>query len=120
MEKGLACVTSNKRVWAFPQIVPVIGGFRDFFKKKFQTALTIEPCTSYYCDHGRDYVGGEPEVCIVADFADALEYYYVNRDVAKAHGEAARANILQNYKWSTMGKKLYDVIHTEVNILNEK
>lgn len=101
------------------QIVPNIGGFRDFFRKN-ETALMIEPCTSYYCDHGRDYVGGEPEVCNVSDFADALEYYYTNRDVAKAHGDAARKHILEHYKWSDIGKKLYDIVSTEANILYEK
>ena len=101
------------------QIVPHIGGFKDFFVKN-ENAILIDPILSYYCDNARDYVGGEPEICSPNDFANALEYYYNNRDVLIKHGDSARKHILHNYKWKNMGKKLYDVVSKEYDVLKTK
>lgn len=101
------------------QIVPNIGGFKSVFRKN-ENSLVIDPKWSYYCDHGRDFVGGEPEVCDVDDFVDALEFYYTNRDVMHAHGQQARKDILSRYSWDQMGQKLYDAIATEYGFLKEK
>ena len=43
-----------------PQIVPYIGGFKDFFYDS--NSITIEPKWSLYCDHSRDFVSGEAEI----------------------------------------------------------
>lgn len=101
------------------QIVPNIGGFKSVFRKN-ENSLVIDPKWSYYCDHGRDFVGGEPEVCDVDDFVDALEFYYTNRDVMHAHGQQARKDILSKYSWDQMGQKLYDAIVKEYGFLKEK
>ena len=101
------------------QIVPNIGGFKSVFRKN-ENSLVIDPKWSYYCDHGRDFVGGEPEVCDVDDFVDALEFYYINRDVMHAHGQQARKDILSKYSWDQMGQKLYTAIATEYGFLKEK
>lgn len=92
-----------------PQIVPKIGGFRDFFNKS--NSILIQPKWSYYCDHSRDFVAGEAEVCEIDDFVNALEYYYSNRKIVEKHGMKARNNILKNYSWEALGKKMYDIIH---------
>lgn len=91
-----------------PQIVPKIGGFRDFLSK--QCSIMVTPKWSYYCDHSRDFVAGEAEVCDVDDFVQALEYYYNHPKVRIRHGEKARQNILDNYSWSTIAKRFYDII----------
>ena len=96
-----------------PQIVPNIGGFKDFFEKS-KTSLLIDPKWTYYCDHSRDFVAGEAEICDINDFVDAMEYYYMHREMIKQHGDAARQNIIQNYAWASKGKKLYDIICTEI------
>lgn len=101
------------------QIVPNIGGFKDFFVNN-ENSLLINPSQSYYCDHGRDYVGGEPEVCSVDDFIDGCEYYYKNRDLLTKHGYNARKSILKDYRWKDIGKKLYDLISKETDILRTK
>ena len=101
------------------QIVPHIGGFRDFFVKN-ENSLLIDPSQTYYCDHGRDYVGGEPEVCNVNDFVKGLDYYYENRGVLEKHGIAARKKILTNYQWKNIGKKFYEIISKETEILRKK
>lgn len=91
-----------------PQIVPKIGGFRDFLSK--QSALMVIPKWTYYCDHSRDFVAGEAEVCDVDDFVQALEFYYNNPKVREKHGVKARGNILENYSWEQMTNRLHDII----------
>jgi glycosyltransferase involved in cell wall biosynthesis len=95
-----------------PQIVPNIGGFKDFFTKG-QNSILIDPKWTYYCDHSRDFVAGEAEVCDIDDYVRAMEFYYTHPDTIKTHGAAARTNILTNYKWSDKGHMLYNIILEE-------
>ena len=95
-----------------PQIVPNIGGFKDFFIKG-KNSILIDPKWSYYCDHSRDFVAGEAEVCDVDDYVNALEFYYTHRKTILTHGEAARENIVSNYSWSSKGRHLHDIIMEE-------
>jgi glycosyltransferase involved in cell wall biosynthesis len=91
-----------------PQIVPKIGGFVDYLDAS--RSILINPKWTYYCDHSRDFVSGEAEVCDINDIVNALEYYYTNKKVRNEHGNFSREYILQNYKWQDIGKVLYDVI----------
>jgi hypothetical protein len=70
----------------------------------------INPKWSYYCDHSRDFVSGEAEVCDINDIVDALEFYYTNHNSRKEHGKLSREYILQNYKWEDISEVLYTVI----------
>lgn len=90
-----------------PQIIPNVGGFKDFFNKT--NSIIVDPKWSYYCDHSRDFVAGEAEICDINDIVDALEMYYNNRDLIKEHGKKARETVLK-YKWEDKGKQLYDII----------
>lgn len=100
-----------------PQIVPNIGGFKDFFNK--DNSCIIEPKWTYYCDHSRDFVSGEAEMCDVDDYVKAMEFYYSNRSTSEEHGAKARKNIIENYQWKDKGQKLYDIIAKETNLVNE-
>jgi len=91
-----------------PQIVPNIGGFKDFLCKK--SSILITPKWSYYCDHSRDFVAGEAEVCDVDDFVQALEFYYNNKKIRDTHGKQSRERIFNNYSWDIIAKKLYDIV----------
>ena len=91
-----------------PQIVPKIGGFIDYLDNS--RSILINPKWTYYCDHSRDFVSGEAEVCDINDIVNALEYYYTNKKIRREHGNLCREHILQNYKWQDIGKVLYDVI----------
>uniref|UniRef100_A0A6C0BRW8 Glycosyl transferase family 1 domain-containing protein n=1 Tax=viral metagenome TaxID=1070528 RepID=A0A6C0BRW8_9ZZZZ len=91
-----------------PQIVPKIGGFVDYLDAS--RSILINPKWTYYCDHSRDFVSGEAEVCDINDIVNALEYYYTNKKVRNEHGNLSREYILQNYKWQDIGKVFYDVI----------
>lgn len=101
-----------------PQIVPNIGGFKDFFKKG-ENSLLIDPKWSYYCDHSRDFVAGEAEVCDINDYVDAMEFYFTNKNIVLEHGKTARRNILDNFTWNAKGKLLYDIIQTETKHMVE-
>lgn len=100
-----------------PQIVPNIGGFKDFFTKG-QNSILIDPKWTYYCDHSRDFVAGEAEVCDIDDYVRAMEFYYTHPEVIQAHGKAARESILTNYQWSDKGKVLHDIIVEETKHLS--
>jgi glycosyltransferase involved in cell wall biosynthesis len=102
-----------------PQIVPNIGGFKDFFIKG-KNSLLIDPKWTYYCDHSRDFVAGEAEVCDIDDYVSALEYYYTHKETILIHGELARKNILENYSWKSKGEKLHQIILEETKGMNEK
>jgi glycosyltransferase involved in cell wall biosynthesis len=91
-----------------PQIVPKLGGFQDYLNKS--CALMINPKWTYYCDHSRDYVSGEAEVCEVNDFVEALEYYYTNEVTRQKHGMKCRGKILKEYKWMMLCDKLHEII----------
>lgn len=91
-----------------PQIVPFIGGFRDFFDET--CAITVEPKLTFYIDGARDGVGGEAQLCDWRDFSNALERYYKDAELRKTHGEASRARILKNYKWADLGEKFYGIL----------
>lgn len=99
-----------------PQIVPNIGGFKDFFTKG-RNSICIDPKWTYYCDHSRDFVAGEAEICDIDDYVKAMEFYYTNRDVISNHGKAARENILTNYQWNDKGHHLYTIIIKETQHL---
>lgn len=94
-----------------PQIVPNIGGFKDFFDNT--NAFLIEPKWSYYCDHSRDFVSGEAQICSIDDYVDTLNFVFTNRTSLHEYGEKARMNILENYKWEDKAKMLYDIICKE-------
>ena len=90
------------------QIAPNIGGCKDYILKDH--ALVIEPKFNLYIDSGRDGVGGKSEICDHVDFADAIEYYYANPDLAEEHGKKSREYILKTYRYEDIGEKLYDII----------
>jgi glycosyltransferase involved in cell wall biosynthesis len=91
-----------------PQIVPKLGGFKDFLNT--YSSVMVTPKWTYYCDHSRDFVSGEAEVCEVDDFVKAMEFYYDNEKTRESHGDKSRKNILKNYKWTDLSKKLYETV----------
>jgi glycosyltransferase involved in cell wall biosynthesis len=97
-----------------PQIVPNIGGFRDFLDK--DCAILIEPKIKLYTDMTIDGCPGCAEICDAMDFADAIDQYYADEDMRKLHGENARKKIINNYKWNDLGEKLYTYITTILGV----
>jgi glycosyltransferase involved in cell wall biosynthesis len=91
-----------------PQVVPYIGGFREFFNE--DNAILCNPIMTYYVDNSRDMVCGEAELCDYKDFANGIERYYLDRDLLKRHGENARKKIIGEYRWEKFGDMLYNYI----------
>lgn len=91
-----------------PQVVPFIGGFRDFFTP--ENSITIDPKWSFYCDHARELVSGEAQVCAVDDYVEALQFLMDNPDARAKLGREARDTLPDRYVWEKKGRAFYDII----------
>lgn len=91
-----------------PQVVPNIGGFKDFFDN--DNAIVLDPKWSFYCDHSRDFVSGEAQICAVDDYVKGLQFLMENPDSRKAMGEKARSTIVSKYQWKDKGAQFNSII----------
>jgi glycosyltransferase involved in cell wall biosynthesis len=114
MGEGWGLCNFEGGAMGIPQIVPNIGGFRDFFDK--DTAILIEPKIKLYTDMTIDGCPGCAEICDSLDFADAIDQYYADDILRKNHGINSRKKILENYKWKDLGEKLYTQITTILGV----
>ena len=89
-----------------PQVIPNIGGFKDFFDSG--NSVLCDPILNYYVDAGRDGVGGEAQMIDYQDLTEGMEFYYNNPSALKEHGERARRSILKKYRWDDIAAKLRD------------
>jgi glycosyltransferase involved in cell wall biosynthesis len=106
--EGFGLCNFQQAAIGIPQVVPFIGGFRDFFNK--DNAFIIKPVINLYIDNSRDGVGGESEICNYRDFVDAIDEYINNPELLTKHGQNARGHLLNHYKWSYLGDKLHSII----------
>lgn len=113
--EGFGLCNFQQAAIGIPQIVPHIGGFRDFFDEN--TALLVEPTMTYYVDNSRDMVCGEAELCDYREFAKAIIKYYKDRDLMKTHGENSRKKIVEEYPWERFGEELYTIIKSQAKNL---
>ena len=90
-----------------PQVVPEVGGFRDFFNEN--NSIMVKPVISIYGDTAKDAVGGEMELCSIDDYVSALERYYGDRDLIISHGKQARLDVVK-YTWEDKAKKFHEAI----------
>lgn len=90
-----------------PQVVPELGGFKDFFNEN--NSIMVKPVTSIYGDTSKDAVGGEMELCSIDDYVSALERYYGDRDLIVSHGKQARLDVVK-YTWEDKAKKFHEAI----------
>lgn len=91
-----------------PQVVPRLGGFREFFHE--QSALFVEPKWSYVVSNERDAIGGEAECSDPNDFAAAIWKYYQTPNLVRKHGKRAREDILSNYHWDHVVNHFHRVL----------
>jgi glycosyltransferase involved in cell wall biosynthesis len=92
-----------------PQVVPNIGGFKDFCTK--DNSILVEPKWRMYIPFASSSVGGVSELVLVSDLAKAAEEYVFDSSLREKHGKAARETVLK-YRWEDEVKKLADVIET--------
>lgn len=97
-----------------PQVVPRLGGFIDFFDD--ENTMLMDPKMAYYVDSTRDMVCGEALLCDYMDFVDAIEAYYMNKELRERHGQAARKNIVENYSWKRIVDKLVSIVKEVVGV----
>ena len=83
-----------------PQIVSKVGALADIFRPTYGTL--IEPKAELYLTNLTEDHQGYVQICKAADFADALEMYYVNREVGTNHGAVARAVLTKKYAWPSI------------------
>lgn len=95
-----------------PQVVPNLGGFKDFFDE--HNSYLCDPILAYYVDSTRDAVAGEALLCDYMDFVEGIDAYFNDPDLRKRHGDAARKRILENYKWQSIADKLAEKIRLVV------
>ena len=91
-----------------PQVVPDIGGFKDFCRSGMNS-FSVKPSHTNYLPLSASGIGGMIEVIDPIELAIAAEKYVLDSDLRNAHGVAARNTVL-TYKWSDEVEKLYDVI----------
>jgi glycosyltransferase involved in cell wall biosynthesis len=91
-----------------PQVVPNIGGFRDFCVGG-KNSMTVNPKWRSYMATSHSSVGGIIEACDSHDLALAAEEYILDSELREAHGKAARETVLE-YKWPMEVEKLAKVL----------
>lgn len=78
-----------------PQVVPNVGGFKEFCTQ--DNSVLVEPKYRYYLPTVYSPVGGEVHAIDAHDLFLGMEKY-LDADLRKAHGEAARKKVLE-YSW---------------------
>ena len=79
-----------------PQVVPDIGGFKEFCDKN--NSSLVKPTVRYYIPNGFSPVSGEAHACQPHDVCLAMEEYVLNSEKRAEHGKLARAKVLP-YNW---------------------
>jgi glycosyltransferase involved in cell wall biosynthesis len=93
-----------------PQVVPWIGGFRDFCEHG-KNCQTVKPKYRSYLALGQSSVGGMAELVDAHDLMLAAEEYVMDSDMRTSHGVKARETVLQ-YSWTKEVAGLEQVIQT--------
>ena len=98
-----------------PQVVPDIGGFKDFCTA--DNSVRVKPAASYYIPLAYSGIGGVAEVVDPADYCLGLEEYLLDSELRGRHGRAARETVLK-YSWKEEVGRLVEVVrglvHTKV------
>jgi glycosyltransferase involved in cell wall biosynthesis len=89
-----------------PQVMSKVGALVDIFNQGH--CKLVEPRNRIYTPPVMDRVGGYLEICHPEDFADALEYYYLNKEKRLEDGEFYRNKIMKEYNWNNVMKEFYD------------
>ena len=96
-----------------PQVVPLIGGFRDFCTPNNSQLVT--PKYRSYLSLGSSSIGGIAELVDPFELSIAAENYVMDSDLRARHGEAARRTVL-GYEWS---KEVANLVHVLRDIAKE-
>lgn len=90
------------------QIISSVCAFKDIFTPEY--AYMVEPRVTYYATNLLDAHNGDISICSQDDFAEAMSFYFHNRDKMEEHGKKAAEIINSRYDWTPILKKLVDDI----------
>jgi D-inositol-3-phosphate glycosyltransferase len=108
--EGFGLCNFEQAAIGVPQVVTKLGGFLDFFDDS--NSMLVDPSLAYYVDSTRDSVGGEALMTSYTDVVIAIEAYYNDRDLLKAHGKACMESIPAKYDWAIIANKFINIIET--------
>ncbi len=84
-----------------PQVVPDIGGYREFCNK--DNSIIVKPTSRYYLPSLFCPVGGEAHACDPHDICLGMEQYLNDSDLRTRHGSSA-AETVKKYTWDAVTK----------------
>jgi len=91
-----------------PQIVPYVGGFKDFCKHNVNSK-TVKPVFRTYLPMALGGIGGISELVDPKEVCFAMEEYMMDSELRMQHGAAARKTVLE-YDWSKEVQSLVEVL----------
>ena len=106
--EGFGLCNFEQAAVGVPQVVTRLGGFIDYFDD--ESAMLVDPTIAFYVDGTRDAVGGEALMCSYNDVVIAIETYYNDRNMLRAHGKACLERIPKKYDWSLISDKLVSIV----------
>jgi glycosyltransferase involved in cell wall biosynthesis len=92
-----------------PQVVPNIGGFKDFCTK--DNSMIVDPKWRQYLPFVLSGVGGVAELVSHIDLMKAAEQYVFDSELRQRHGKAAMETV-RKYNWADEVAKLAQIIET--------
>ena len=108
--EGWGLCTFEQMGVGIPQVVPDIGGYKEYCKK--DNSIVVKPKYSYYLPSVYSPVGGEAQVCDPHDVCLAIETYVNDSEKCKAHGKKAKETVL-SYSWESAVESLVKCLKRE-------
>ena len=108
--EGWGLCTFEQMGVGIPQIVPDIGGYKEFCTA--QNSMPVKPKYSYYLPSVYSPVGGEAHVCDPHDLCMAIEEYLNDSEKKVKHGAKAKETVL-GYTWEKVTAELSKCLELE-------
>lgn len=99
--EGFGLCTFESMGVGIPQVVPELGGYRDFCNK--DNSILVKPTSRYYLPSLFCPVGGEAHACDPHDICLAMEQYLNDSELRSTHGSAAMKTVA-TYTWENVTK----------------
>ncbi len=93
-----------------PQVVPDIGGFKEFCNK--DNSVLVKPKYRFYMPNVHCPVGGEGEACDPHDICLGIEEYLLDSEKRKRHAEEAKKTVL-GFTWEKVTETFLKRLKTE-------
>jgi glycosyltransferase involved in cell wall biosynthesis len=93
-----------------PQVVPDIGGFKEFCNK--DNSVLVKPKYRFYMPNVHCPVGGEGEACDPHDICLGIEEYLLDSEKRNRHAEEAKKTVL-GFTWEKVTETFLKRLKTE-------